>query len=127
MTMKKTLTILSIFLGAALVMPACYYDKADLIYPVTGACDTTAMKFSANILPVLNASCNGCHGGAAAAGAGIALDNYTAVKTYVTNGKLLNSMLQNGQASAMPKGGSKLDNCTLNKFSAWIRQGAPNN
>jgi hypothetical protein len=36
-------------------------------------------------------------------------------------------MLQNGKASAMPKGGGKLDNCTLNKFSSWINQGALNN
>jgi hypothetical protein len=66
-------------------------------------------------------------GGAAAAGAGIVLDNYNSVKTYVSNGKLLNSILQNGKASSMPKGGGKLDNCTLSKFSSWINQGALNN
>lgn len=68
-----------------------------------------------------------CHGGSASAGAGIALDNYAAVKVYVSNGRLLNSILQNGQASAMPKGGGKMDACSINKVSTWIKNGALNN
>jgi len=37
-----------------------------------------------------------CHGGSGAMGAGIVLDNYTSVKAYVTNAKLLGSIQQNG-------------------------------
>jgi hypothetical protein len=55
------------------------------------------------------------------------LDTYAGVSTWVTNGRLLNSMLHNGQASPMPKGGSKLDACTINKVSSWITKGAANN
>ncbi|MEN9951592.1 MAG: hypothetical protein RLY85_2344 [Bacteroidota bacterium] len=121
--MKRNLILIAITVFSA----SCFYDKADLVYPVASTCDTTAVKYSTTIAPVLTASCNGCHGGTAAAGAGIVLDNYNSVKTWVTNGKLLNSMLQNGKASAMPKGGGKLDNCTLNKISSWINQGALNN
>jgi hypothetical protein len=35
--------------------------------------------------------------------------------------------VQNGQASAMPKGAAKLDQCTINKIALWINKGAPNN
>jgi hypothetical protein len=49
------------------------------------------------------------------------------VKPYITNGKLINSILQNGQASAMPKNGAKLDACTINKIIVWINKGALNN
>ncbi len=108
-------------------MSSCFYDKADLIYPQQTNCDTTAVTYSGTIAPILNASCNVCHGGTAAAGAGIKLDTYAGVSTWVTNGRLLNSMLHNGQASPMPKGGSKLDACTINKVSAWITKGAANN
>lgn len=106
----------------------CYYDKEVLVYPTsTTTCDTTAVKFSTTLLPLLNASCNSCHGGAASAGAGIVLDNYTGVKTSVNSGKFLNSILQNGAASAMPKGGSKLADCDITKIKVWINAGALNN
>ncbi len=108
-------------------MNSCFYDKADLIYPQQATCDTAAVTYSGTVATILNSNCNGCHGGAAAAGAGIKLDTYAGVSTWVTNGRLLNSMLHNGQASPMPKGGSKLDACTINKVNSWITKGAPNN
>jgi mono/diheme cytochrome c family protein len=121
-------TLMMITAGFFLVgMNSCFYDKADLIYPQPTTCDTATVTYSGTVAPILNASCNGCHGGAAAAGAGIKLDTYAGVTPWVTNGRLLNSMLHNGQASPMPKGGSKLDACTLNKISAWITKGAANN
>ena len=121
-------TLIIITAGLFLVgMNSCFYDKADLIYPQPTTCDTATVTYSGTVATILNGNCNGCHGGAAAAGAGIKLDTYAAVSTYVTNGRLLNSMLHNGQASPMPKGGSKLDACTINKVSSWITKGAPNN
>lgn len=108
-------------------LSSCFYDKADLIYPQPTTCDTATVTYSGTVAPILTANCNVCHGGTAAAGAGIKLDTYASVATWVTNGRLLNSMLHNGQASPMPKGGSKLDACTINKVSAWITKGAANN
>lgn len=121
-------TLIIIAAGLFLIgMNSCFYDKADLIYPQVTSCDTTAVTYSGTVAKILTSNCNGCHGGAAAAGAGIKLDTYTTVSTYVTNGRLLNSMLHNGQASPMPKGGTKLDACTINKVSSWIKKGAANN
>lgn len=112
-------------------MSACYYDHRDQVYPqvVVTTCDTTAVTYSATVAGILTTHCNACHASTVANsnGAGIVLDNYTAVKTYITNGRLLNSILQNGQASAMPKNMAKLDACTINKISAWINKGALNN
>ena len=123
--MKKLMIITA---GLFLVgMSSCFYDKADLIYPQATTCDTAAVTYSGTVATILNSNCNGCHGGTAAAGAGIKLDTYASVTKWVTNGRLLNSMLHNGQASPMPKGGSKLDACTINKVSSWITKGAPNN
>lgn len=126
--MKKQIFSLSTIACCILLMQSCYYDKADLVYPVSSVnCDTTTVTYSASIAPLMNASCNSCHGGTAAAGGGIVLDTYAGVKTYASNGRLLNSILQNGAASAMPKGSGKLPDCSINKVRAWINKGMLNN
>jgi uncharacterized membrane protein len=113
------------------LLSACYYDHRDQVYPqvVVSNCDTTAVTYSSTVASILTANCNTCHATSVANsnGAGVILDNYTSVKTYINNGRLLNSILQNGQASAMPKNMAKLDACTINKITAWINKGALNN
>ena len=113
------------------LLSACYYDHRDQVYPqvVVATCDTTTVTYSTTVASILATNCNACHATAVSNsnGAGIVLDNYTSVKTYVSNSKLLNSILQNGQASAMPKNMAKLDACTINKIAAWIHKGALNN
>jgi hypothetical protein len=108
---------------------ACFYDKADVLYPTTSAvCDTTSITYSNQIVTILNAQCNYCHGASAnSIGGGIALNTYAALKPYVNNGRFLNSILQNGKASAMPRNGAKLDNCSILKIQTWINRGALNN
>ncbi len=109
---------------------SCYYDKQDLLYPDGKTpCDTTAVaKFASDVLPIMNASCNasGCHN-TASAGGGIILDTYAGVKTQAANGRLMGSMNQTGGYSAMPRGASKLNSCTLIKIQQWINSGTPNN
>lgn len=113
----------------AFAFTACFYDKADVVYPTTAAaCDTTTVTYSNQIVSILNAQCNYCHGAAAnSIGGGIYLNTYAALKPYVNNGSFLNSILQNGKASAMPKNGAKMDNCSILKIQSWINKGALNN
>ena len=104
---------------------SCYYDKSDLLYPDT-ACDTTAVKYSTSVLPILSSNCISCHGGSTPS-AGISLDSYTGVKVQVDNGRLLGAVSHNPSYSAMPKNSNKLSNCNLDKIRIWIAAGAPNN
>ena len=109
---------------------ACYYDKKDQVYPqvVVAACDTTNVSYSVTVTNILNANCNNCHGASAnSLGAGIVLNTYATVKPYITNGRLVNSILQNGNASPMPKNMSKMDICSINKIIVWANRGAINN
>ena len=77
---------------------------------------------------IVNAQCNYCHGAAAnSIGGGIYLNTYAAMQPYIKNGSFLNSILQNGKASAMPKNGAKMDNCSILKIQSWINKGAINN
>jgi mono/diheme cytochrome c family protein len=126
MNMKKIAILL--FTLSAFSFSSCYYDKAELTYPASATtCDTTAVKYSVDMASIMNTNCNSCHGGTAAAGAGIVLSTYAGLKVYGANGQLLNSVLQNGTVSAMPKGGGKLSDCDINKIRSWLNKGMLNN
>ena len=126
--MKAINTILAIFI-VSVTLTSCFYDKADVDYPTTAlSCDTVNVTYTNQIVSIVNAQCNYCHGAAAnSIGGGIYLNTYAALKPYVNNGSFLNSILQNGKASAMPKNGAKLDNCSILKIQSWINKGALNN
>lgn len=127
--MKPALMILITIISLSF-FESCYYDKADQLYPFGKvSCDTSVVaKFSSDVLPVMNASCNtsGCHDAAGASG-GVILDNYNGIKTQALNGRLMGSINQTGAYSAMPKGGAKLSSCTITKIQQWINSGAPQN
>lgn len=126
--MKSIFAIITILFALALTQ-GCYYDKADLLYPDGKVvCDTASTaKFSTDVLNVMNTYCNsGCHNTASASG-GVILDTYSGVKAQVANGKLMGSINQASGFSAMPKGGNKLNTCTIAKIQQWINGGAPNN
>jgi len=109
-------------------LTGCYYDHANLSYPqATGTCTVTSVTYSANVTGILSANCYSCHSGNASAGAGIKLDSYTALKVYVTNGQLMNSINQTGSVPSMPLNSSKLSACDINTIQAWITNGTPNN
>lgn len=121
--------IISLTILIAFLVTGCYYDKAELTYPSTGTatCDTTAVKYSTDILSIMSVNCNSCHSGTASSGGGIKLDSYTGLKAYANNGQFLNSIMQNGMVPSMPLGGSMLSTCDINKVRAWINHGTPNN
>ena len=128
---NKTIEMKIICLTAliAFFLTGCYYDKAELTYPsnISATCDTTAVKYSVDIVSIMSANCYSCHSGTAGSGGGIKLDTYTGLKAYANNGQLLNSVLQNGIVPAMPQGSSILSTCDQNKIRAWINNGTPNN
>ena len=121
----KKIALFAILIYVLVSSQSCYYDKEEELYPGV-VCDTSAVTFTNDVLPIMNASCNGCHSTSSALG-GIVLDNYGSVSTQALNGKLYNSVEQINGASPMPKGGTKLDVCKINKIRIWIAAGAPNN
>jgi hypothetical protein len=116
--------------GFLVLLAGCYYDNEETLYPQTGSgCDTTNVTYTAVVKPILQSYCLGCHSTAAAPASGnnIRLENYNDLKTYVTNGKLFGAVSQASGFSPMPKGGGKLDNCTIQKIKKWIDDGSLNN
>ena len=127
--MKPILFILALLVTVTF-SESCYYDKADVLYPDGKTpCDTSVVaKFSSDVLPVMNVSCNtsGCHN-TTSASSGVILDTYAGVKAQIANGRLMGSINQTGSFSAMPKGAAKLNSCFLIKIHQWINSGSPNN
>lgn len=120
-------------------LQSCYYDNFDEIHPVpnTTACDTTAVSFATDILPIFNGSCgsgsSSCHLNSASAGT-YGLANYadvdaslTAVANDYSPTAFMDCIQHNAGVSPMPKGGGKLDDCSINKIKAWLDHGHPNN
>ncbi|MDX2246962.1 MAG: c-type cytochrome domain-containing protein [Bacteroidia bacterium] len=106
----------------------CYYDNRDDLEPFLGgiSCDTAAVSYLNDILPVLQAECISCHSASNASG-GINLEGFSKVKTQADNGKLLGSITYSSGYSPMPPGGAKLPACEISQIESWINTGTPDN
>ncbi len=105
---------------------AKWIDQGALYNYCTEACDPNNFAFSANIFPIIQTNCKGCHSGNQPA-AGIRLEDYATVKIVADNGRLFGSVAQLSGYVPMPQNGSKLSDCNINQIKNWIDNGAPNN
>ena len=127
----KTIRSLTILLVITLLLNACYYDKADLLYPNStgsgGLCDTVGIvSYSQKVVPILQTACYGCHTVSNPSG-GIAMATYATDKAIAVNGKLYGSINHAVGFSPMPKGAAKFNSCQLATIKKWIDAGALNN
>ena len=88
-------------------------------------CDTVNYKFAADIWPILNTNCYGCHNNNNPGG-NIYIRNYTDVQAMVLDGSLIGSLQGNGYA-LMPKNSTGLQPCKITQIQKWINDGAQNN
>lgn len=91
-----------------------------------GNCDTTNMKYAANVQPILQANCYSCHGNGLSQN-GVSLDTYNQVKQQANNGNLIGVITHASGYPAMPFGRPKLSDCDINKIKDWVARGALNN
>jgi uncharacterized membrane protein len=91
-------------------------------------CDSTAFSYTANIKPIINLHCLGCHTSYNASG-NINYSTYAGIKATVDNGKFWASITHAPGVKPMPypQGSSKLSECDLAKIRKWIEAGAPEN
>ncbi len=105
---------------------SCYNRKADIVYPAAVSCDTTNVRYNVEVVNILKQNCYVCHSPGFVQG-GVILNNYTAVKNLVNNGKILGNIDWQSGFSRMPKNQPKLSDCNIAIIRTWIRNGAPNN
>jgi cytochrome c553 len=90
------------------------------------ACDSNQFKFAANIDPIVQKYCVGCHGGTSPS-ANINLSAYGGVRQQALNGRLYGAITHSPGYSAMPKNAPKLNDCQIAQVRKWIAAGSLNN
>ncbi len=85
-------------------------------------CDTTMVRYTNFVRPLIQGKCQGCHGGSNPQG-GVDLSSYAKTKVFGQNGKLLSAITRT--SNWMPKNGQKLDACSISKIQAWVKAGTP--
>ena len=95
-----------------------------------GGDNSTCVNYSTEIQPIFTASCTGCHGGSG----GLTLDSYInliAGNVLISGNSAESLIIQKLKGTAtgaqMPKGGSPLDETTINLIKTWIDEGALDN
>jgi hypothetical protein len=129
MKTQKFLLNIIITLSGMVLIPGCYYDNEEYLYPDNGGingCDTTNVTYAGTVAPILATNCNNCHNPVSPSG-GVIVNNYSDLKQYVDNGRFWGSINHDPGYSPMPKGGGMLSNCNLLKIKKWIDNGALNN
>ena len=130
--MKRYFSVLS-FVSMALLLVSCSKSNEaaeNTNNPGgggTGTCNTTNMKYSADIVPIIQANCYACHSNANMAISGISLQGHSNLKIQADNGSLVGAITHASGYEPMPQGGAKLSDCDINKIKSWVNAGALNN
>lgn len=89
-------------------------------------CDTTSFTFSANVKPIINTWCVGCHNSGAQSG-NVNLDGYNNVQMYAAGGLLMGCVTHQPGFKPMPPNGNKISECNIKVIQKWIDDGSKNN
>ncbi|MBX2923689.1 MAG: hypothetical protein KF746_15915 [Chitinophagaceae bacterium] len=121
--MQRSIYGLGLIVLFAIAAGACSKASEEELDP---PCDTTGMRYSIDILPVIAAHCYSCHGNGTIT-EGVDLDGYENLKSRADNGDLLGAITHAAGYTPMPYNQPKLSDCDINKIKAWIQSGAPDN
>ncbi len=87
-----------------------------------GDCDTT-FAFNADILPIIQSNCTGCHSGNSPE-AGLVLASYSDIQAAVISNDLMGRI--NDPLNPMPPN-NQLNDCLKNQIQSWVDADMPNN
>ena len=128
----KIFFVTAIFAALIVFAPSCRYENEQILLTTKNAsCDSTSVKFSTTILPLIVEHCQGgaCHSAGNSQGTWV-ITTYAQVMDLMvdpTTNYLLGPIKRQRGFSQMPKNRSKLDACTIAKFENWVKEGARNN
>lgn len=128
--LKKIVFAVAVVFFLIIILQGCFYDKADVQYPGGTSCDTTGVSYDVEITAILNANCKSCHQPGSGSYSGINLYDYAVISGLALDGKftygtLLSAVMHQGGAPFMPQNGPMLQDCDINKITAWVNNGAP--
>lgn len=125
--MKKQITLIVGIAVAVLAVSvsACYYDNEEDLYGTT-SCNTTDVKYSVEMLQIMETNCYSCHKEGGSGYAGISMDTYETLKDFATDGSLVDRITTSDATKLMPPN-LRMSDCDIKKIQAWVNAGAPNN
>ncbi len=124
--MKQSISFCTLLMLLWLAVSCSKTSEDQLATETPATCDTLNSKYAADVVPILQGNCYGCHGNGASAG-GVTLDTYQNVKLRADNGILLGVITHSPGYSPMPQDAPKLSDCDINTIRSWINNGAQNN
>ncbi|MFM7729290.1 MAG: c-type cytochrome domain-containing protein [Flavobacteriales bacterium] len=86
-------------------------------------CDST-FTFSADIFPIIQQNCSGCHNATNPSGY-LSLTNHAEIQAAALSLGLMDRL--NGIGGIMPPNSNGISSCNKNRIQQWIDAGAPNN
>lgn len=114
--------LLVLLFSIVLIIPSCKDEEED---PET--CVTTGLTYDNYAEEFLASNCatSGCHDADAQGGQIGSFVTYEGTKAWFDMGRVKGAINHQDGFSNMPKGGEKLDDCSIDKLSAWIDDGLP--
>jgi hypothetical protein len=110
------------------IMACSKENEQNLSGQTNTACDTVNMKYTTDVLPILQVNCYSCHGNGNTGGSGgIDLDGYANLQKWAANGYLKGDITHASGFVGMPYGQPQLSDCDINKIISWINNGYQNN
>jgi hypothetical protein len=130
--MKKIISISFTIIGIVVIgMMSCSKASEDLLQSSSPIpCDTTSIKYSTDVVPILQNNCYTCHGTNSNDGSGgIVLEGYANLSPWAFNGVLVGNITHAPGFNPMPMpiGTPMLPDCEINTITAWVNQGVLNN
>jgi hypothetical protein len=123
----KFLTVLALIVASIAFFARCGKQSEDKLTN-NKPCDTVGVKYSVQIVSILQQNCYQCHGNGTTIGSGgIALYTYAQLKAYADGGQLLGDINHDPGFIGMPYLLPSLPACERGAFVAWINAGAPFN
>jgi len=125
--MKKTFLFIVTGLMFLFLIPSCYDDNVEDLYPFEAyACDTTSVTYSKTIAPIMATYCNECHSKTNPQ-ASVVTDNYPDLSIIAKNLQLWKAVSHDPSVVPMPYQRNQLSECNLSKINIWIKAGSLDN
>jgi len=122
--LRKYGFLVVLLLSSSLIMFSCGDDDDD---DEPGTCTTEGLTYGNYAEDFLINNCStlgGCHVEANKDGIG-SFETYEDAKELVDRGRIIGAINHQDGFSNMPKGEEKLDDCSIDKLTAWVNDGAP--
>lgn len=113
--------ILPFILLPTIILSSCTNDSTDDLVSFN---PNQEVKYSTSIKNIIDNNCLQCHGTTPSFGAPMSLTTYEEVKDAVLNRGLINRISRaEGSTGAMPLGGQRLPQVTIDLISQWEDEG----